>query len=37
VTDLAHRDYSELVAAGDGDNEISGLIRLKRKLAANNQ
>jgi 3-hydroxyisobutyrate dehydrogenase len=37
VTELAHSDYSELVAAGDGDNEISGLIRLKRKLAANNQ
>lgn len=31
VVDHAARDYAELVAAGDGNNDISGLIRLKRK------
>ncbi len=29
----AIRDYEQLVAAGDGDNDISGLIRLKRRPA----
>jgi 3-hydroxyisobutyrate dehydrogenase len=31
VVDHAAQDYAELVAAGDGNNDISGLIRLKRK------
>jgi len=35
VTELAQRDYSQLVAEGDGDNDISGLIRLKRRLTLN--
>ena len=30
VVESAIRDYRELVAAGDGDNDISGLIRKKR-------
>jgi 3-hydroxyisobutyrate dehydrogenase len=30
TTKAAIRDYRELVALGDGDNDISGLIRLKR-------
>ena len=30
TVDLAIRDYSALVASGDGDNDTSGLIRLKR-------
>ena len=35
VTELALRDYNELVAAGDGDNDTSSLIKLKRSLIAN--
>jgi len=30
TTEAAIRDYRELVALGDGDHDISGLIRLKR-------
>lgn len=30
VVESAIRDYAKLVDAGDGDNDISGLIRLKR-------
>lgn len=30
VVESAARDYAELVAAGEGDNDISGLIRKKR-------
>lgn len=36
VTDLTHRDYTQRVAAGDGENEISGLIRFIRSLCAGN-
>jgi 3-hydroxyisobutyrate dehydrogenase len=31
TVDAATRDYAELVKMGDGDHDISGLIRLKRK------
>jgi 3-hydroxyisobutyrate dehydrogenase len=31
VVDAAVADYRALVEAGDGDNDISGLIRLKRR------
>jgi 3-hydroxyisobutyrate dehydrogenase len=31
VVDHAAQDYAGLVAAGEGNNDISGLIRLKRK------
>jgi 3-hydroxyisobutyrate dehydrogenase len=31
VVDAAIRDYTELVELGDGDNDISGLIRLRRQ------
>jgi len=34
VTELAQRDYTELVAAGDGDSDTSSLIKLKRALIA---
>jgi len=33
VVDAAVVDYGALVAAGEGDNDISGLIRLKRRPA----
>ena len=33
TVDLAIRDYSALVAAGDGDNDTSGLIKAKRVQA----
>jgi len=32
TTEAAINDYRELVALGDGDHDISGLIRLKRGL-----
>ncbi|MDH4018407.1 MAG: NAD(P)-dependent oxidoreductase [Xanthomonadales bacterium] len=32
TTEAAIRDYRELVALGDGDHDISGLIRLKRGI-----
>ncbi|NND44228.1 MAG: NAD(P)-dependent oxidoreductase [Xanthomonadales bacterium] len=32
--DMAIRDYQQLVEAGDGDHDISGLIRLKRSPPA---
>ena len=35
VTELAQSDYTELVAAGDGDSDTSSLIKLKRSLVAN--
>lgn len=34
TTEAAIRDYRELVALGDGDHDISGLIRLKRGIGA---
>jgi 3-hydroxyisobutyrate dehydrogenase len=34
VVDHAAQDYAGLVAAGEGNNDISGLIRLKRKAQA---
>jgi len=36
VTELAQRDYTELVTAGDGDSDTSSLIKLKRSLFAGN-
>jgi 3-hydroxyisobutyrate dehydrogenase len=33
IVESAIRDYEKLVEAGDGENDISGLIRLKRKPA----
>lgn len=35
IVDLAIRDYQQLVDAGQGNNDISGLITLKRKAAGN--
>jgi 3-hydroxyisobutyrate dehydrogenase len=35
MVDLAIRDYSALVAEGEGDNDTSGLIKAKRKLNTN--
>ena len=31
VVEAAIRDYTELVELGDSDNDISGLIRLRRR------
>ena len=32
TTEAAIKDYRELVALGDGDHDISGLIQLKRGI-----
>ena len=38
TVDSAIADYEELVAAGDGDNDISGLIKKKRlQMSATNK